>query len=159
MDQVSNPFQGDADRSAIWDMLVRRDIAAFVAADWGMVAEDFDEDRFLGIHAHFSADPDHWTAAFTTIDSYRDEWLRQEADSADTDYAEPLAPAILRSTDLSSIDVDGDIAVARKKFDGTIEKADGNADRLNWQTLYFCRRVRGRWKITGFVGYLKHLDH
>jgi hypothetical protein len=25
---------------------------------------------------------------------------------------------------------------------------------LNWQTLYFCRRAGGRWKLTGFAGYL-----
>jgi hypothetical protein len=25
---------------------------------------------------------------------------------------------------------------------------------LNWQTLYFCRKVEGLWKLTGFVGYM-----
>jgi hypothetical protein len=50
----------------------------------------------------------------------------------------------------------GDRAVARKKFDGAIARADGGVERLNWQTLYFCRRARGRWRIAGFVGYLPH---
>jgi hypothetical protein len=151
-----NPFAGDKDREQIWEMLVRRDIEAFVSQDWSMVADDFDEARFLGIHAHGETDPDNWDAAFPTLAAYRDEWLRQSADSAATDYAEPLAAGIFRATDLSVIDITGDVAVARKKFDGTIAKADGSLDRLNWQTLYFCRRDGERWKITGFVGYMAY---
>lgn len=46
--------------------------------------------------------------------------------------------------------------MARKKFDGTIRKADGGVETLNWQTLYFCRREDGVWRISGFVGYLPH---
>jgi len=25
---------------------------------------------------------------------------------------------------------------------------------LKWQTLYYCRLHEGRWKISGFTGYL-----
>lgn len=153
---AENPFAGDADRTQIWEMLVRRDITAFVARDWSMVADDFDEQRFLGIHAHNSADPDDWNAAFPTLAVYRDEWLRQAAETAATEFAEPLADGIFRATRLSEIDITGDVAVARKKFDGTIRRADGSDDVLNWQTLYFCRRAGERWKITGFVGYMKN---
>ena len=88
---AENPFAGDADRAEIWEMLVRRDIAAFVGQDWAMVAGDFDESRFLGIHAHNSANPDDWNAAFPTLAGYRDEWLRQAAETAATEFAEPLA--------------------------------------------------------------------
>ena len=52
--------------------------------------------------------------------------------------------------------VDGDRAVLHKKFNGQVAKADGTFDKLNWQTLYFCRRVGPRWKIAGFVGYMPH---
>ncbi|MFQ0815253.1 hypothetical protein AVM02_01800 [Brucella anthropi] len=151
-----NPFAGDKDREQIWDMLVRRDIEAFVSQDWSMVADDFDEARFLGIHAHNDRDPDKWDAGFPTLASYRDEWLRQAAESAAVEYAEPLADGIFRATNLGVIDITGDVAVARKKFDGTIARKDGAEDRLNWQTLYFCRRDGARWKITGFVGYLAY---
>jgi hypothetical protein len=154
---AENPFAGDADRAAIWEMLVRRDIAAFVGQDWSMVAGDFDEQRFLGIHAHNAANPDAWTAAFPTLAVYRDEWLRQAAETAATQYAEPLADGIFRATKLAEIDITGDIAVARKKFDGTIRRADGSDDVLNWQTLYFCRKADGRWRITGFIGYMKYI--
>ncbi|WP_113462853.1 hypothetical protein [Brucella intermedia] len=156
MRSAVNPFAGDRDREQIWEMLVRRDIEAFVSQDWSLVADDFDEVRFLGIHAHNDRNPDKWDAGFPTLASYRDEWLRQAAESAAVEYAESLAEGIFRATDLSVIDITGDIAVARKKFDGTIARKDGSVDRLNWQTLYFCRREKARWKITGFVGYMAY---
>ncbi|WP_445253645.1 hypothetical protein [Ochrobactrum sp. MYb379] len=151
---TDNPFAGDNDREQIWEMLVRRDIEAFVTQTWSLVADDFDEARFLGIHAHGEVNPDKWDAAFPTLASYRDEWLRQAAGSAATDYAESLADGVHRATRLNVIDINGDVAVARKKFNGTIAKADGTQDILNWQTLYFCRRDGDRWRITGFVGYM-----
>ncbi|MEN3397921.1 hypothetical protein ABC425_14960 [Brucella melitensis] len=151
-----NPFAGDKDREQIWEMFVRRDIEAFIAEDWSMVADDFDEARFLGIHAHNNPAPDKWDAGFPTLASYRDEWLRQAAESAAIEYAEPLAEGIFRATDLSVIDITGDVALARKKFDGTIARKDGTQDRLNWQTLDFCRRDGNFWKITGFGGYMAY---
>ncbi len=154
MKEAVNPFAGDRDREQIWEMLVRRDIEAFVTENWSLVADDFDEPRFLGIHAHGESDPDKWNAAFPTLTAYRDEWLRQAAESAATEYAESLADGVFRATRLNVIDINGDVAIARKKFDGTIAKADGTHDGLNWQTLYFCRRHGDRWRITGFVGYM-----
>ncbi|MBC8719470.1 hypothetical protein [Ochrobactrum sp. Marseille-Q0166] len=154
MKEAANPFAGDKDRAQIWDMLVHRDIEAFVTENWSLVASDFDEARFLGIHAHGETDPDKWDAAFPTLVAYRDEWLRQAATSAATPYAESLADGIFRATRLDAIDINGDVAVARKKFDGTIAKVDGTHDRLNWQTLYFCRRHGDRWRIIGFIGYM-----
>ena len=156
MKGAANPFAGDKDREQIWEMLVRRDIDAFVSQDWSLVADDFDEVRFLGIHAHNDRDPDNWDAGFPTLASYRDEWLRQAAESAAVEYAESLADGIFRATNLSVIDITGDVALARKKFGGTIARKDGTIDRLNWQTLYFCRRDGARWKITGFVGYMAY---
>ena len=77
MTETKNPFAGDADRAFIWEMLMPRDFEAFAAQDWSMVANDFDEVRFLGIHAHNSPNQDDWNAAFPTLQAYRDEWLRQ----------------------------------------------------------------------------------
>jgi len=63
---------------------------------------------------------------------------------------------IHRATRLTEIEINGDIAIAHKKFDGTIALSDGGQDVLNWQTLYFCRKVDGVWKLTGFAGYLPY---
>jgi hypothetical protein len=152
-----NPFPpGDPDRHELWDMLMQRDFEAFVAQDWSMVNDDFIAESFFGVHAHFLNDADAWRLQFPNLESYRDEWLRQAADSARTEFAEPLLDALYRVTNLRDIDVDGGRAVLHKKFNGTVAKADGTVDRLNWQTLYFCRKVDGRWKIAGFVGYMPH---
>ena len=156
MTETNNPFAGDADRAFIWEMLMPRDFEAFASQDWSMVASDFDEMRFLGIHAHNSPNQDDWNAAFPTLQAYRDEWLRQAAESASVAYAEPLPSALLKAVTLNRIDINGNVAVAHKKFDGTVPLADGGADRLNWQTLYFCRNDGDRWRITGFVGYMKY---
>src|SRR5690349_16729235 len=48
----TNPFPNDPDRSAIWTMLVPRDIAAFVSADWSMVEGDFVADDFMAINGN-----------------------------------------------------------------------------------------------------------
>lgn len=154
MTPETNPFPNDPDRAAIWEMLVPRDIDAFLARDWGRVAEDFVATGFLGLHGQFSDLPDSWRLAFPTVEAYRDEWLRQAEATAATAYAEPLRPALFRAMSLRDIDLAGDAAVARKRFDGTIARADGGRDTLRWQTLYFCRREGARWRIAGFVGYL-----
>ena len=65
-----------------------------------------------------------------------------------------MAPAIFRATDLGVIEISGNRALARKKFNGVIARADGGDDRLDWQTLYICAKRDGRWKITSFVGYM-----
>ena len=57
---------------------------------------------------------------------------------------------------LRDIDLAGDVALAHKKFDGVVQPIDAMPEILNWQTLYHCRRLGGRWKITGFTGYMPH---
>lgn len=152
-----NPFpEGDTARHEMWEMLVRRDIDAFLARDWGMVQDDFAEDRFFGMHAHFLNDADSWRLQFPRLEDYRDSWLHEAEESAKTKFAEPLREALFRVTNLRDMDVDGDRAVLHKKFNGGVKKADGSVLNLKWQTLYFCSRLDGRWKITSFVGYMPH---
>ena len=152
-----NPFpEGDDDRHELWEMLVRRDIDAFLAQDWSMVEDDFVAASFFGMHAHFLNDADAWRLQFPRLEVYRDEWLRQARETAATEFAEPLRPALFRITNMRDIDVDGDRAVLHKKFNGSIAKPGGAVERLNWQTLYFCSKIDGRWRITGFVGYMPH---
>ncbi|GAB2187088.1 hypothetical protein LAB1_43980 [Roseibium sp. LAB1] len=151
----TNPFAGeDADRSAIWDMLVMRDIDAFVAADWSQVADDFDEPAFFGIDGCREDNPDNWRLGFPDLETYKNEWLWQAQEFSRTEFAEDARAAIFEATRLNDIEINGARAIARKKFDGRIRKSDGSEDRLLWQTLYFCVRKEGRWKICGFAGYL-----
>lgn len=154
-DPFKNPFpETDVARHSIWEMLVPRDIDAFLAADWSMVAGDFVEEGFIGINGNKSPDPDGWTLSFPNLTAYRDEWLRQAKDFAQESFAEDPRAAIFTTTTLEEIEVAGETALVRKKFDGSIRKADGSVDSMKWQTLYYCRLHQGRWKISGFTGYL-----
>ena len=153
-DPFKNPFPSDSARHAIWEMLVPRDIDAFFAADWSMVAGDFVEEGFIGIDGRKEVSPDKWRLAFPTLSAYRQEWLRQAEDFAKHSFAEDARTAIFTTTTLEDIEIEGDMALVRKKFDGGISKPDGTRDVMQWQTLYYCRLHQGRWKISGFTGYL-----
>ena len=156
-DVFLNPFLlSDADRHEIWDMLVQRDITAFLAADWEMVADDFIADGFLGIDAKHSNNPDDWRLTFPNLNAYRDVWLNQAHDFRAQKFSEDPRSAIFRSTSLRTIEIVEDMALVHKKFNGGISRADGTYDVMNWQTLYHCRHHAGRWKIIGFNGYMPY---
>jgi hypothetical protein len=56
-----NPFPvDDADRHEPWELLVRRDIDAFVARDWKRHEVDFLPGLFFGINARKSLSPEAW---------------------------------------------------------------------------------------------------
>ncbi|MEZ4897170.1 MAG: RidA family protein [Saprospiraceae bacterium] len=149
-----NPFPLDPDRHAIWEMLVERDIRAFVTADWDRVAGDFIPEGFIGVDARKHPNPDFWELTYPTLDDYREEWLRQAQEFAGTTWQEDPEEAIYRATRLRDIEIHGEVAIAHKKFDGSILAASGAHTLLRWQTLYRCRKVEGDWKIAGFTGYL-----
>ncbi len=146
----------DPDRAAIWHMLVARDIAAFVSADWSMVGCDFLPDGFFGIDAGKTGDVDQWHQAFPTLDAYRDAWLDQARQSKENADASSLEADLHRLTDLRRIEIVGASALAHKKFDGTVRLRDGTVETLQWQTLYQCRKLDGRWRIQGFTGYMPY---
>ncbi|MCK5705570.1 MAG: hypothetical protein KAI29_30685, partial [Cyclobacteriaceae bacterium] len=150
-----NPFNpNDPDRYQIWEMLVHRDIEAFVINDWDQVADDFIEEGFTGVDARFSSNPDSWNLVFPHLKSYQQFWLEQAANFTGTDWEDDPLIKLNEATTLRDIDISGDSALVHKKFDGTIKKMNGQTDVLNWQTLYRCRKVDGQWKITGFTGFL-----
>lgn len=153
----TNPFSGhDSDRRAIWDMLVYRDIMAFLQEDWAMVADDFIEDGFIGLDAGRIGNPDAWRLGFPTLNAYREEWLRQAAEFKTLAWGEDIEAAMFRVTVLRDIEIKENVAVVHKKFFGSIVKANGSMQPMNWQTLYYCRKVNRTWKITGFTGYMPH---
>lgn len=151
-----NPFPKDKDRHQIWEMLVERDIIAFCQADWGMVEGDFIERNFMGVDARNLHNPDSWRMNFSDLEEYKTVWLEQAVIFEQTDWAEDPEQALYDATTLRDIDIKGKSALVHKKFDGYITKKDGTKDRLNWQTLYRCRKVGSRWKIAGFTGYMPH---
>ncbi len=152
-----NPFsRHDPDRSQIWEMLVKRDIEAFMHKDWDAVAGDFIEEGFMGIDARSSGNPDSWRLSFPDLESYRQFWLEEAARFTGKDWEDDPGQKLLDATTLRDIDISADSALVHKKFDGAIKRKDGRIERLDWQTLYRCRKVKGQWKITGFTGFLPH---
>lgn len=150
-----NPFAGDADRHAIWEMLMRRDFEAFLAADWEPIAPDFLTGEFHGLDAGRHPDPDRWRLRFADLASYRQEWLQQASDFQKIALRDISKRDFLFSAaSLQEIDLVGDRAMARKKFRGQANSTTGESITLAWQTLYLLRKVNSRWLITGFVGYL-----
>ena len=157
MSHYNNPFnQHDPDRYYIWEMLVKRDIEAFVKNDWEEVAGDFIEEGFMGIDARSLSNPDSWNLSFPDLKSYRQFWLDQAANFAGTDWKDNPGEKLYEATTLRDIDISENSALVHKKFDGEIRKKNGLTNRLNWQTLYRCRKIDGQWKIAGFTGFLPH---
>lgn len=152
-----NPFRkSERDRFQIWKMLVERDIIAFCAQDWDLVAGDFIEENFMGIDARGLQNPDSWQMRFPNLKAYRKEWLAQAADFASTQWVEDTETALYQATTLRDIEINGKSALVHKKFDGHVTRISGDRVRLNWQTLYRCRKVGRKWKIAGFTGYMPY---
>ncbi|MFZ4681563.1 MAG: hypothetical protein ACOYMS_03590, partial [Terrimicrobiaceae bacterium] len=150
-----NPFPNDPDRHEIWEILMRRDFEAFIAADWSRTAGDFLEEEFFGLDGDKVSNPDQWRLRFPDLVSYRDEWLAQAAEFAATELKGcSKLDFFFQSVVLREIEITGSRAVAHKKFDGAAESIAGEPVRILWQTLYFLKKRDGRWRITGFVGYL-----
>lgn len=153
---LTNPFPNDRDRREIWAMIVQRDIDAFLAQDWRIVEEDFIAEGFFGIDGRKLGTIDSWRITFPNLDAYRQEWSRQAADFARRSFRSDPRAALFEATTLRDIEINGDAALAHKKFDGWLEETNGNKLRLYWQTLYTCRKVGEKWKIAAFTGYLPH---
>jgi len=153
-DIFANPFPAaDPDRHQIWQMLVERDIAAFIAADWAMVENDFAADQFVGYSG--PSNPDHWRIAYPALADYRDEWLKQAADFQKISLRSiGVSEFLHRTTVLRDIEIANDHAMVHKKFDGRAVTTTGEPIVLNWQTIYWLRRFAAGWKITGFLGFL-----
>jgi len=101
----SAPFAApDDDRAPIWNMLVKRDIDAYLTQDWGAVASDFLVDGFHGLDAGGKSNPDEWRLAFADLSAYRNEWLRQAQETARTADQPRARAALFSATTLEDIE-------------------------------------------------------
>ena len=152
-----NPFsrENDRDRHEIWQRLVLADCEAFAASNWSIIEVDFDADTFEGVRCSHSTNPDNWTISFPDLASYRDSWLAASMEFRAKKFAGlSHLEALLVRTHLNEIEINGDWAMAHKKFYGEVPLADGSllADRR--QTLFRLHHKNGGWKIVGFFGQL-----
>ena len=154
MVDYENPFPSDPDRWQIWDMLVQRDTRAFAAGDWDAIAGDFLASSFMALDARLRSEPGSWRLSFAALDDYRASWLEQSARLRERALA--LEESLYDATTLRDIELKGERALAHKHFDGAVLAKDGGKVELRWQSLYFCQKRAGTWKIAGFVGYLPY---
>lgn len=154
---MTNPFDAalDADRHALWQILIARDSDAFAAGDWSVCDGDFEHARFEGISALGSADPVDWTLQYPTVGSYRDDWLGM----AKTFAGLPLAgiahrELLYKMQSFAKVEIAEGRAIVWKQFRGDEALANGGRYTISAQSVYRMRRIDGRWKIVGFVGYL-----
>lgn len=157
MSEYRNPFNcNDPDRFSIWEMLVERDIKAFISQNWSMVEDDFIAEGFMGIDGRNLSNPDSWRLNFPSLSSYKQHWLNQAEEFNKSEFTSDPETSLLEATTLRDIDIVDNSALVRKKFDGVLAKTSGELVRLNWQTLYRCRKIDNVWKIAGFTGFLPH---
>lgn len=154
---VQNSFEEDEDRRNIWEMIMIKDIKAFLKVDWSMIKDDFVKEGFIGIDGCKSTNPEDWKFRFPDVESYRSEWMGQAQSFKETEWAENLEEALIRITNLSNIEINDNSAIVHKIFNGEIKRADGQNVPFCWRTVYYCRKINGIWKIVGFNGYLPHL--
>src|SRR5213075_1273145 len=108
-----------------------------------------------GIRCFNSANPDEWRIVFANLSDYRDAWLTAAREFVKKKFADVShLEAVYRRSRLEQIEINGEIALAHKKFSGELKFEDGTTLSGNRQTLYRLRRRNGQWKIVGFLGYL-----
>lgn len=156
MSHYQNPFEPQTDQYLLWQMLVENDIEAFIHGDWDRVKDDFIQEGFTAIDAKGSDNPDKWRLSFKTLQEYRDVWLQQSREICSRVSRDNLRQALIKTTNMDNIEVDGSSALLHKKFNGAIHTDDGAIIPQVWQTIYQCVKINGQWKIGGFVGYLPY---
>lgn len=158
MGSLQNPFpESDPDRREIWDILVLEDSRDFLRGDFNRCRSRFIEPSFFALDAAGSVEADRWKISFPSLDDYARRWI--EYSRAIIDEVQDLAAAeraLLETSNLTEIEIEGDSALARKKFLGNIPLKNGHMAHLQWQTLYWLKRVDHQWRIVGFLGYLPY---
>jgi hypothetical protein len=136
------------DAAFITDMLYTKDIAAYVAADWDAVADDFDPEAFAGYVSRASDAP--LRLEFSELGQYRDSWVSGAVELLEGTTPEKLQAELLASSTIADIQFAGKWALVRKEFDGY---AGAEQVRLKWVTYYHCRHDPDRWRIVGFTAF------
>lgn len=150
-----NPYPiEEKDHHDLWEGLIKRDIDAFLQGDWDMTKVDFQEEGFFGIDGEKLDNPDHWKLNFPSLEAYKKSWLEQAKETKINADPNTLREDLYKSSRLKFIDIQQDHAVVHKEIKGPVSLKDGTMEQLDWQTLYICRKINDRWKITSFVGYL-----
>jgi len=150
-----NPHR-DADRRAIWRILMPEDFEGWCSASFAKCRTRFDRD-FCGYNARFKADPDQWRLDFPMLAPYARAWLASARwGQKNRPRHETWMEFYDRSVRLDAIDIAHGRALARKDFWGVTTLRNGRKFKIAWKTHYWLRKRGRQWKITGFIGYMPY---
>ncbi len=151
MNVDTNPFPSGSARNALWQMLVQAETEAVLKQDFSLLNNHYIRSGFWGIHAGKSADVEPWRLQFTRLEDYQKFWEQQTSELMKNEFAENVRTALFRCTFLREIEIENDIALVRKKYNGFIKLVGNSTIPMQAQTLYQCRKVDGAWKIMSFI--------
>jgi hypothetical protein len=64
---MMNPFPHDSERHELWEMVIHRDIKAFMAKGWNLMKREFIEEGFFGIDGRLLMSIDSWRLTFPNL--------------------------------------------------------------------------------------------
>jgi hypothetical protein len=149
-----NPFEIETDEYCIWEILIRNDFEAFCSNNWDIVANDFIEDGFFGVDGKKSKSKSDWSLTYSSLEAYRNDWLNQSRDFNLKSFDCNPREILYRTTELSKIEVKGNIALVHKEFNGRFAIRNEEPIILDWISLFVLRNICGKWRIANFTGYL-----
>lgn len=142
------------DEAKIWKVLMYNDFHAFCKGDWEMIANDFDQASFCAIQGNKSNNKLDWNLQYNSLEAYQTDWLQQSKEFLKNEFLRDPLKVLFESTQLSKIEINGDVALVHKEFDGEFQRKDAPAIVLDWISLFLLKKKEDQWKIFSFVGYL-----
>ncbi|WP_155810455.1 hypothetical protein [Polaribacter sp. Hel_I_88] len=149
-----NPYILNSDEYYIWEILIRNDFEAFCKMDWEMIHNDFIKEGFFGIDGKLSANKLDWCLTYDSLEAYKNDWINQSKEFNKKTFVSNPLDVLYATTKLSKIEIEANIALVHKVFNGVFEVANEEPIKLNWISLFILRKVEGNWKIANFTGYL-----
>ena len=153
-DLTRNPFSETHSHYPIWEMCVRRDLEAYLAADWTRCADDFKSEGFVGWDAGHNHDPLKWKVTFPSLDSYRESWLIDAQNFKKQKLPADIREQLYQLLSLVRIELKNDTGIVHKKFNGVLKINSNSEKKLAWQSIFFLKKENHRWLQAGFIGYL-----
>lgn len=148
------PDTYNEDEIKIWNILMYNDFYAFCKGDWEMVQNDFEEKEFYAIQGNKTNYKTGWSLQYNSLAAYKEDWLNQSKDFLQREFLCDPLKVLFESTKLSKIEIQGELALVHKEFNGTFGVKAAEPIVLDWISLFTLRKYGADWKIISFLGYL-----
>ena len=154
MNIYNAPNTYNDDEIKIWNILMYNDFHAFCKGDWEMVHNDFEKKEFYAIQGSKTNYKLDWSLQYHSLAAYKEDWLNQSKDFLKQEFLCDPLKVLFESTKLSKIEIQGELALVHKEFNGTFVVKAAEPIVLDWISLFTLRKYGADWKIISFLGYL-----